>query len=91
MYELGVGTEKDPRKAVEWLKRAAQAGDPTAQIQLGRKLALGDGVEKDDQKAFAMFNMVRCLSHTLVLARIHTTHTSLTALASSALVVVVCR
>ncbi len=58
LYELGVGVPKDERKAVEWLTRAAKAGDPSAQVVLGRKLSTGEGVEVDEKKGFAMFSLV---------------------------------
>jgi TPR repeat protein len=31
-HELGIGTPKDPAKALHWLTRAAKGGDPTAQV-----------------------------------------------------------
>ena len=34
LYELGVGTTKDAGKALEWLRKAAKSGDPSAQVGL---------------------------------------------------------
>ncbi len=59
MYELGLGLPKDLHLSLQWLTRAAKAGDPSAQVVLGRKLSQGDGVEKDEERGFAMFMLVR--------------------------------
>ena len=50
---------KDEVKALQWLQRAAKAGDPSAQVVLGRKLSMGEGVEKDEKQGFALFERVR--------------------------------
>ena len=62
LYELGIGVPKDEVKALQWLQRAAKAGDPSAQVVLGRKLSMGEGVEKDEKQGFALFERVRPLA-----------------------------
>lgn len=50
-YAAGKGTPKDPKAAVAWLKRSAEAGNPRAQYALGRAYASGQGVERDAELA----------------------------------------
>jgi TPR repeat protein len=45
--ETGKGTEKDPAKAVEWYRKAAEQGHPKAFGLLGEKYRLGLGVPRD--------------------------------------------
>ena len=35
MYNNGLGTDKDPRKAIEWFRKAADAGEPLAAYKVG--------------------------------------------------------
>jgi TPR repeat protein len=45
--ETGEGTEKDPEKAAEWYRKAAEQGHPKAFGLLGEKYRLGVGVPRD--------------------------------------------
>lgn len=45
------GLKPDPEKAVYWLRRAARAKHPYAQLVLGRLYAEGKGVKKDPEHA----------------------------------------
>lgn len=48
-YQYGVGgAQKDLHKSLQWLEAAAESGHPSAQSKLGKRLILGDGVEKDE-------------------------------------------
>jgi TPR repeat protein len=50
-YEAGKGVPRNPKTAVAWLKRSAEAGNPRAQYALGRAYASGHGVERDAELA----------------------------------------
>ncbi|MCB9468976.1 MAG: sel1 repeat family protein [Candidatus Obscuribacterales bacterium] len=54
LYEIGVKDvlEKDGQKSVAFLKRAADAGYPTAQRELGAAYLGGISVDKDEKVAF---------------------------------------
>ncbi len=55
-YEQGLqGVAKDAARAVLCFRRAAEQGSPLAQYRLGCCYAEGRGVEKDEQKAAALF------------------------------------
>ncbi len=41
---------KDEREAIKWYTRAAEAGHPLSQYDLGFMLILGEGAEKDIEK-----------------------------------------
>lgn len=58
LYEIGLkdALEKDSQKAIAFLKRAADAGYPTAQRELGAAYLGGISVDKDDKKAFEYLN-----------------------------------
>ncbi len=47
MYLRGKGVDRDFKKALEWLAKAAQAGHPGAQGVLGGLYAVGLGVPQD--------------------------------------------
>lgn len=49
------GVNKDINKAVYWLKKSADQGNPTGQIVLGVCYQNGAGVEKDMEKAFSLY------------------------------------
>jgi len=55
MHMLGVGTPVDKAKGMQWLVKAARAGDPIAQVQLGSRLTRGDDVGRDEGKGFRLF------------------------------------
>jgi len=45
--EFDFGTPRDMKKAVRWYKRAAEAGDERAMVNLGFAYANGDGVRRN--------------------------------------------
>ncbi len=57
LYSIGVSVqngaslEQDPRKAVEWYRKAAEQGHADAQFSLGLSYTDGTGVQKDPYKA----------------------------------------
>lgn len=56
MYEKGLGTDRDPQKAVQFYRSAADQGYPDAQNVLGVLYATGDdGLAKDDKQAVAWY------------------------------------
>src|SRR5258708_36593413 len=52
-FWLGVGYEQnwfgtvDIEEAIKWYRKAAEGGDPDAQVELGQKYEDGEGVEQD--------------------------------------------
>ncbi|MCX8226810.1 MAG: tetratricopeptide repeat protein, partial [Sulfitobacter sp.] len=54
LYERGLGRTKDPEKAVEIIRRAAEAGFPAAQYQLAILTQL-DRIEGSDADALALY------------------------------------
>ena len=48
MHHFGQGTPQSYPLAAKWIKRAADAGNPTAQHVIGQMLQNGQGVEKDE-------------------------------------------
>ena len=44
---------RDGRKARDWFRKADEQGDGLAQVNLGAIYANGDGVERDDARAYA--------------------------------------
>lgn len=55
LYRFGHGTVHDPKKAVYWLQKAADAGVPEALDDLGLCYLQARGVERDVQKASQLF------------------------------------
>ena len=51
MYLEGECTDKDPVKAAEWFKKAAEQGLAGSQTTLAMMYEEGRGVEKDPQEA----------------------------------------
>lgn len=49
-YASGHGVQRSMPKAIQWLKRAADANNPVAQARLGRAYLKGDGVPLDAEK-----------------------------------------
>lgn len=54
-YFAGKGVPPNPVQAAYWYRKAADAGDPMAQNQLGYLCLKGIGVEKSDSEAFRWF------------------------------------
>jgi TPR repeat protein len=48
-YEAGRGVARDMPRAVAWLRKSADAGNPRAQAALGRNYLQGHGVPRDEQ------------------------------------------
>ncbi len=48
MYAMGLGVERDDRRAFEWYLRASMKGHPGAQSGIGWYYEVGRGVEKPD-------------------------------------------
>ncbi len=49
LYQFGIGTEQDVRKAYQWYARSAMQGEPSAQFQLGTMWVDGRGVRSYPQ------------------------------------------
>lgn len=63
MYETGTGVEKDNKKAVELLKKAADAGIAYAECRLGDRYMTGNGVSKDMTKAALLYLDAEAQNH----------------------------
>ena len=57
MYDNGRGVAKDARKAAELYEKAATQGHLKAQSNLAISYLNGDGVPKDDIRAYAWFSI----------------------------------
>ena len=55
MYESGTGVDKDEKKAIELMQKAADAGIAKAQCNLGNRYMTGNGVPKDMTKAAQLY------------------------------------
>ncbi len=55
LYIKGAGTPKNPRKAVEWLRKSAAQDHTGAQYNLGLMYLNGEGVKKSDKEALKLF------------------------------------
>jgi TPR repeat protein len=55
MYSVGRGVEKDERRAFEWFRNAAGAGDPAGQFALGQIYENGRGVAQDNVEALKWY------------------------------------
>lgn len=53
----GTGLTRDLPAALTWYRRAAERGDPVAQMNLGDRYARGAGVPRDPVKALAWFTL----------------------------------
>jgi hypothetical protein len=47
MYAEGRGVARDPKQALEWLRKSANSGFVKAQFAIGRFYARGTGVKRD--------------------------------------------
>jgi hypothetical protein len=47
MEDNGLGAPEDPEAATEWSRRAAEAGDPVGQFNLGLAMIRGRGIAQD--------------------------------------------
>lgn len=55
MYSVGIGVEKDERRAFEWFRNAAGAGDPAGQLALGQIYENGRGIAQDNMEALKWY------------------------------------
>ena len=54
-HAIGMDVELDDDIAVEWLQKAAAAGHPLAQNNMGARYYSGDGVDQDLKQAYRCF------------------------------------
>lgn len=57
MYAHGLGITRDLPKAIDLYKRAAEAGEFLAQVELGRLYSRGEEVPLDDKAALKWYSM----------------------------------
>jgi TPR repeat protein len=53
LCDAGLGTRRDPKEALYWLRISASHGNPQAQSNLGVAFAKGRGVAQDPVRAYA--------------------------------------
>ncbi|HEU6452456.1 MAG TPA: hypothetical protein VFT57_13625 [Gemmatimonadaceae bacterium] len=61
MYDRGVGVERDPAQAAQWMRTAAESGSRDAAYQLGAMYETGRGVAQDDAQAVAWYRKAALL------------------------------
>ncbi len=54
-YDNGIGVEKNNSEAIGWYQKAAQQGNPQAQLNLGLKYENGVGVPKNYTEASGLY------------------------------------
>lgn len=57
-YLNGLGTDRDPVKAVEWLRKGVKLNDEYSIVELANCYVRGDGVERDLKLAVEMYRKV---------------------------------
>lgn len=57
LYALGHGIEQDYKQSAEWFAKAMASGNSLAAYSLGGQYYRGQGVEKDDTRAFKLFTI----------------------------------
>lgn len=57
MHSFGYGVEQSYEKAAEWYEKAVAAGNPFAAYSLGALCHRGQGVDRDERRAFALYTM----------------------------------
>ena len=62
-YRTGAGVQKDPVKAVQWFRRAAEKGHAGAQYWLAESYRKGEGVAKDVAKAAEWYSRAAQQGH----------------------------
>lgn len=55
LYTHGFGVPHDPKKAIEWYRKAADKGSADAQFSLGLMALTGDGMPASEEEAAKMF------------------------------------
>jgi TPR repeat protein len=61
MYDRGVGVERDPALAAQWMRTAAESGSRDAAYQLGAMYETGRGVAQDDGQAVSWYRKAALL------------------------------
>lgn len=61
MYDRGVGVERDPALAAQWMRTAAESGSRDAAYQLGAMHETGRGVAQDDAQAVSWYRKAALL------------------------------
>lgn len=67
LYQLGVGVERDPAKAVPLFEAGTKKGDPYAQYRLAKALIQGQGVEVDVDRGMKLLISAGEAGHTYAL------------------------
>lgn len=67
LYQLGVGVERDPAKAIPLFEAGAARGDPYAQFSLGKSLVLGNGVKPDITRGMELMLKAAESGHTFAM------------------------
>jgi TPR repeat protein len=57
LYAEGIGVDRDPARAAEWLGHAAARGDSVAQFNYGWALEVGDGIAPDKVRALMWYGL----------------------------------
>ena len=68
---LGRSVEQDKAKAVEWLRKAVAQGEYRAMFWLGMAYEHGDGVAKDDWRAFDLWKQSHDIGWDPATAKLH--------------------
>jgi len=64
--EFGLhGLEKDPKAAIEWYRKAMDAGNVEGTVYYANALAIGNGIDKDEAKAAELLKKSADDGHTL--------------------------
>ena len=61
MYDRGVGVERDPARAAQWLRAAAESGSRDAAFQLGAMYETGRGVAADASQSVSWYRRAALL------------------------------
>jgi hypothetical protein len=57
MYQEGEGVGRDSAEAAKFYRRAAEQGDPDAQVNLAAMYFRGEGVARDYVQSYMWFNL----------------------------------
>lgn len=75
MYLNGQGVDADKQKAIDYFKKAAKLGSSSAKVNLAKCYLEGDGVKKNNKKAFELYMQAadeKRKPHTILLCYIST-------------------
>lgn len=62
-FDTGKGIEQDKANAIVWYEKAAMLNEPTAQVALGLKYAIGETTPKDMEMAYVWFKVAEQNGH----------------------------